>query len=98
MRSFRSGSQAAAATGPPSAPTPWPHPKRAFALLVTDPAYPGLHFKKLEGESNQYQVRIGLDYGAIEVKTGARAVWYWIGVFQRMPASRLISAGVRARW
>jgi len=44
-----------------------------------NPAHPGLQFKKLEGESDIFSARIGLDYRALAVRTKDRIVWYWIG-------------------
>lgn len=41
--------------------------KRAYRLFQNDPAYPGLQFKKLEGEEAIYSVRIGLDFRALAV-------------------------------
>jgi len=53
--------------------------KRAYRLFRDNPAHPGLHFKRLEGESDIYSVRLGLNYRAVAVLKGSRAVWYWIG-------------------
>jgi hypothetical protein len=53
--------------------------KRAYRLFQTNPAHPGLHFKKLEGEDDIYSARIGLDYRALAVMKRDRVVWYWIG-------------------
>jgi hypothetical protein len=53
--------------------------KRSYRLFRTNPAHPGLQFKKLEGEDNIYSVRIGLEYRALAVVNKARVVWYWIG-------------------
>ena len=53
--------------------------KRAYRIFQTNPAHPGLHFKKLEGEDDIYSARIGLDYRALAVVIGDRVVWYWIG-------------------
>src|ERR1039458_9648191 len=39
--------------------------KRAYRLFQSNPADPGLQFKKLEGEDKIYSVRIGLDYRAL---------------------------------
>jgi hypothetical protein len=39
--------------------------KRAYRLFRTNPAHPGLHFKKMEGEDDIYSARIGLDYRAL---------------------------------
>ena len=53
--------------------------KRVYLLFQSNPAHPGLQFKKLEGEENIYSVRIGLDYRALAVMKKDRIVWYWIG-------------------
>ena len=53
--------------------------KRAYRLFRASPAHPSLHFKKVEGESDIYSARIGLDYRALAVLKGDRVVWYWIG-------------------
>ncbi len=53
--------------------------KRAYRLFQSNPAHPGLQFKKLEGGDDIYSVRIGLDYRALAVVKKDRVVWYWIG-------------------
>jgi hypothetical protein len=53
--------------------------KRAYRLFLSDPAHPGLQFKKLDGEDAIYSARIGLDYRALGVMKKSRIVWYWIG-------------------
>jgi plasmid maintenance system killer protein len=54
--------------------------QRAYRLFQDNPAHPGLHFKKLEGEDDDiYSARIGLDYRALAVMRKDRVVWYWIG-------------------
>jgi hypothetical protein len=53
--------------------------KRAYRLFQSNPAHPGLQFKKLAGEDDIYSVRIGLDYRALAVMKKDRVVWYWIG-------------------
>jgi hypothetical protein len=53
--------------------------KRAYRLFQTNPAHPGLQFKKLEREDQIYSARIGLDYRALAVMKKGRVVWYWIG-------------------
>jgi hypothetical protein len=53
--------------------------KRAYRLFQSNPAHPGLQFKKLEGEDDIYSVRIGLGYRALAVMEKDRIVWYWIG-------------------
>ena len=53
--------------------------KRAYRLFQSNPAHPGLQFKKVEGEENIYSIRIGLEYRALAVMKKDRIVWYWIG-------------------
>lgn len=53
--------------------------KRAYRLFQSNPADPGLQFKKLEGEDDIYSARIGLDYRDLAVKKQDRVIWYWIG-------------------
>lgn len=53
--------------------------RRAYVLFQSNPAYPGLQFKKLDGEDNIYLARIGLEYRALAVMKKDRIVWYWIG-------------------
>jgi hypothetical protein len=53
--------------------------KRSYRLFRTNPAHPGLQFKKLEGEDNIYSVRLGLEYRALAVRNKDRIVGYWIG-------------------
>lgn len=53
--------------------------KHAYRLFRSNPAHPGLQFKKLEGEDDIYSVRIGLDYRALAVMKKDRVTWYWIG-------------------
>jgi hypothetical protein len=48
--------------------------KRAYRLFKSNPAHPGLQFKKLEGEGDIYSVRIGLDYRALAVMKKDRLV------------------------
>lgn len=53
--------------------------RRAYRSFQSDPAYPGLQFKKPEDDDNIFSARIGLDYRALAVMKKARIVWYWIG-------------------
>lgn len=53
--------------------------KRAYRIFQTNPAHPGLQFKKLEGEEDIYSARIGLGCRALAVLKKGRAIWYWIG-------------------
>jgi hypothetical protein len=42
-------------------------PSAPNRLFQSNPAHPGLQFKKLEGEDNIYSVRIGLEYHALAI-------------------------------
>ncbi len=53
--------------------------KRAYRPFESNPANPGLQFKKLEGEKDMYSARIGLDYRALAVMKRSRLVGYRIG-------------------
>ncbi len=53
--------------------------KPAYRTFQTNPAHPGLQFKKLEGDDDIYSAPIGLDYRALAVMKKNRIVWYWIG-------------------
>ena len=52
---------------------------RGYRLFQSNPAHPGLQFKKLEGTDDIYSIRIGLDYRALAVMKHGGVVWYWIG-------------------
>ncbi len=53
--------------------------RRAYKLFKANPNHPGLNFKKIQGRSNIYSVRIGIDYRALAVVRDDTAVWFWIG-------------------
>ena len=53
--------------------------RRAWQLFRQDPSHPGLKFKKIEGRSNVYSVRVGLGYRAVGIMDGSLIVWSWIG-------------------
>jgi hypothetical protein len=53
--------------------------KRAYRLFRSNPAHPGLQFKKLEGKDRIYSARIGLEYRALALMKKDRIVWYSIG-------------------
>ena len=50
--------------------------QRAYRLFQSNPAHPGLQFKKLEGEDDIYSARIGLEYRALAIVKKDRIVWY----------------------
>jgi len=51
----------------------------AYRTFRSNPAHPGIQFKRLEGHDDVYSVRIGLGYRALGVMRKGRIVWYWIG-------------------
>jgi hypothetical protein len=53
--------------------------RRAYGVFRTNPAHPGLQFRKIEGEDDLYSVRIGLSYRALAVMKNDRIIRYWIG-------------------
>jgi hypothetical protein len=53
--------------------------KRAYRLFQSNPAHPGLQFKKLEGEDHIYSARMCLEYCALALMKKDRIVWCWIG-------------------
>ena len=52
---------------------------RAYHLFQLNPAHPGLQFKKVEGQSDIYSVRVGLGYRALGQMDSDDIVWFWIG-------------------
>ena len=50
--------------------------QRAYRLFRQNPSHPGLQFKKLEGETDIYSARIGLDYRALAVMRKDGVLWY----------------------
>ena len=50
--------------------------RRNFRLLIANPRYPALHFKKV-GEF--WSVRVGLAHRALAVEDGRDFIWVWIG-------------------
>ena len=53
--------------------------RRTYALFRSDPAHPGLRFKKVREGENIYSVRIGLGYRALAILEGSVVTWFWIG-------------------
>jgi hypothetical protein len=52
---------------------------RSFALLKENPRHPSLHFKKIEGTSDRWSVRVGSQYRALAREAGDEMRWHWIG-------------------
>ena len=50
-----------------------------YHLWSVDPHHPSLHFRRLQGSSGRFSVRIGDHYRAIGRLTGDTVTWVWIG-------------------
>lgn len=46
-------------------------------MLVENPSYPSLRFKKLRGQ--YWSVRIGREWRALAIQSGPDYSWFWIG-------------------
>ncbi len=53
--------------------------RKAYRRFSSDPAHPGLNFKKVHTQLPIYSARIGLGYRAVGIRTGDEVVWFWIG-------------------
>jgi hypothetical protein len=51
----------------------------AYRLFMSNPAHPGLHFKKVLNDPPTYSARVGISYRALGVLKGDAVVWFWIG-------------------
>jgi len=52
----------------------------AYRLWQTNPAHPGLDFKKINQRKwSIYSVRIGIRWRALGVLDEDKVVWFWIG-------------------
>jgi len=52
---------------------------RGYRLFQTNPSHPGLQFKKLEGQTDLYSIRIGMGYRALALLKTDGIVWFLIG-------------------
>jgi hypothetical protein len=52
---------------------------RAYRLFLSNPAHPGLNFKKVDEVGHVYSVRIGRGYRALGTMEGPEIIWFWIG-------------------
>lgn len=50
--------------------------RKNFELLKTDPRYPSLHFKEVNG---YWSARVGLNYRVLAIKDEEDYIWVWIG-------------------
>jgi hypothetical protein len=52
---------------------------KTFRLWRDNPTHPSLRFRRLQGASDRYTVRIGDHYRALAYRDGELVVWVWIG-------------------
>jgi hypothetical protein len=51
----------------------------AYAKFNADPNHPSLRFKKLNGSSNRWSVRVSDQYRSVGLREGDTMRWFWIG-------------------
>ena len=56
------------------------HARAAYQFFSDDPAYPSLHFKRVNRTELVYSVRIGIHYRALGLLEGDTVTWFWIGI------------------
>jgi hypothetical protein len=52
---------------------------KTYQLWRSNPAHPSLRFRRLQGSSTRYTIRIGDHYRALAFRQGETMVWVWIG-------------------
>ena len=55
------------------------HARRAFAQFKSDPAYPGLQFKRVSSSEPLYSARVGIHHRAVGLLEADTITWFWIG-------------------
>ena len=50
-----------------------------YQLWRRDPLHPSLHFRRLQGSTDRFTVRVGDRYRATGVLRGRTMIWVWIG-------------------
>ena len=53
--------------------------RQSYRLFLENPAYPGLHFKRVHPDPPTYSARVGISYRAVGVLEGDTVTWFWIG-------------------
>jgi hypothetical protein len=49
---------------------------KAYGQLKANPFHPSLHFKQV---GRFWSARVGINYRAVDVRTGDDLIWFWIG-------------------
>jgi hypothetical protein len=53
--------------------------REAYKQFHTDPAHPGLHFKRVNRKRPVYSARIGIHSRAVGLLKDDTITWFWIG-------------------
>ncbi len=53
--------------------------RKNYQLWRTNPAHPGLQFKKVAGHADLYSVRVSLGWRAVGLVQSDSIYWFWIG-------------------
>lgn len=64
---------------------------RAYRVWCADPQHPSLRFRRLQGSSDRFTVRVGEHYRALGRVSGVTITWIWIGThadYDRLSRSR----------
>jgi hypothetical protein len=55
------------------------HARRAYLQFTSDPAHPGLQFKRVSLSEPLHSARIGIHHRAVGLLEGDTITWIWIG-------------------
>jgi len=50
-----------------------------YRLWLREPHHPSLHFRRLQGGTDRFTIRVGDHYRALGRLTGDTVIWVWIG-------------------
>lgn len=53
--------------------------RKSYQLWRANPRHPGLHFKRIRGQTQIYSVRVGIDWRAVGLLKDDTMTWFWIG-------------------
>ena len=56
--------------------------KKSYRVWLENPRHPSLDFKKLQGSTDRFSVRVGAHYRALGTLTGEGVTWVWIGTHE----------------
>ncbi len=56
--------------------------KKSYGLWRENPHHSSLDFKKLQGSTSRFSVRVGAHYRALGTMTGEGVTWVWIGTHE----------------